>query len=194
MSAPTLPLPGLGGRSGGAGRAAGSGGLSDGPAPLGADGDVRVLVTGWRYWPELFAFVVYQALDAAFWQSMAVPAARRFVVVHGACPQGGVDAFAQRWADRNAFAVSEPHPGRWVGRRFLGPERNQEMVNAGARLCLAFPGPGSRGTLDCLGRAIAADIPVEVVAWSSAAAREWAVDGDLDAGWETVLLSTKRAR
>lgn len=44
-----------------------------------------------------------------------------------------------------------------------GPARNQDMVDSGADLCLAFPDDRSIGTWDCVQRAKAAGIPVEVI-------------------------------
>ncbi|QGF20319.1 hypothetical protein SEA_SIXAMA_169 [Gordonia phage Sixama] len=44
-----------------------------------------------------------------------------------------------------------------------GNIRNQEMVDLGAYLCLAFPMKQSTGTFDCIKRADKAGIPVETI-------------------------------
>jgi hypothetical protein len=76
------------------------------------------------------------------------------VIVDGECPYGGVDQVAHEWALEVPEAISERHPADWprLGAK-AGPARNQEMVDAGAKLCLAFPGRISRGTHDCIRRA-----------------------------------------
>ena len=136
----------------------------------------RILITGWRDWPEDCAYVVEQALFMA-----AYEAGRPVVVVHGECPYGGVDLYAQRWAEATSYqsTTHEPHPaGRSASGHILGPERNSLMVNLGADVCLAFPGPESRGTWDCVRKAVDADIPTQFIAWSSAFARTWREDAD----------------
>src|SRR5690606_30354012 len=54
------------------------------------------------------------------------------------------------------------YPADWRRHgRAAGPIRNQEMADAGADLCIAFP--GGRGTADMVRRARAAGIPVRSV-------------------------------
>jgi hypothetical protein len=83
-------------------------------------------------------------------------------IVHGDCPTGA-DAFARRWAvDRGAR--EERHPADWKRHgRAAGPIRNQEMVDAGADLVLAFWDGKSRGTRDMLERAVKAGIKAKWV-------------------------------
>lgn len=76
----------------------------------------------------------------------------------------------QRGIDREAAAIGRgrgwkviPFPYRRELGKAGGPARNQEMVNSGADLCLAFPDEKSIGTWDCVQRAKAAGIPVEVI-------------------------------
>ncbi len=79
----------------------------------------------------------------------------------------GVDAIATWWAQKNDVArqVFEAH---WtqIGKA-AGPERNERMVAAALALRdthrlvgLAFPGPRSRGTWDCVERMRRAGIDV----------------------------------
>lgn len=82
------------------------------------------------------------------------------VVVHGDCPTGA-DNFAEIWCEKNGVR-QEKFPAEWhIYGRAAGPLRNQKMVDAGARICIAFPTLGiSRGTWDCMQRAEEAGIPV----------------------------------
>lgn len=80
------------------------------------------------------------------------------VVVHGACPTGA-DLIADRWARSHGVLV-EAHPAMWGKHgRDAGPIRNGLMVDLGAAVCLGFPAGASRGTRDCMRRAVAAGIP-----------------------------------
>jgi hypothetical protein len=132
------------------------------------DDPVRVLVTGSRSWGSL------PVVRAALAQVIAEHPGRRIVVVHGNC-RTGADAIAKHLATRWGPLVSEePHPAKWTvhGSRRAGPERNKEMVEAGAHVCLAFIDPcsdercrragphDSHGTAGCVELARAADIPV----------------------------------
>lgn len=79
------------------------------------------------------------------------------VVVQGQCPHGGVDLVAEQWCNDNGF-VSEPRPANWLMGKQAGPLRNIAMVADGADVCLAFPGPGSRGTWHCVQKAVEQNI------------------------------------
>lgn len=124
----------------------------------------RVIVTGGRGFVDVG--LVTRAL------ALVNPYA---ALVHGAAP--GADSLAAgvwlSWGHR-----VEPHPARWSapcrsqcrpGHRrrrrsgedycpMAGPYRNQEMADAGADVCLAFP--GGRGTADMKARALTAGISV----------------------------------
>lgn len=70
----------------------------------------------------------------------------------------GVDWRAREWAQRRGVEV-ETHFADWAnGGRRAGPVRNQQMVDAGAELVVAFP--GGRGTADCVRRARRAGLEV----------------------------------
>lgn len=120
-----------------------------------ATGHTRVIVTGSREWQDEAA--VRTALTRS-WREAGQP----LVVIHGACPTGA-DRIASEWAREHEYAgiTEEPWPAKWklYGRR-AGPQRNAEMVAAGAALCLAFPFGQSSGTRHAMRCARAAGIPV----------------------------------
>lgn len=125
----------------------------------------RVIVTGGRD---------YNGWHTVVFMLRQLPADA--VVVHGAA--SGADALAEEfWAGRQERAT-EKHPADWTApcrpacmpghRRWrrdgsdycpaAGNYRNQEMADAGADACLAFP--GGTGTADMVRRAKAAGIRV----------------------------------
>jgi hypothetical protein len=126
----------------------------------------RILVTGWRGWPLADRLVVWSTLRHVV---DLYANGRPVIVVHGQCPAGGVDLFADQWATTTDGVQSERWPAAWEqhGRR-AGPLRNGQMVDAGADICLVFPGPGSVGTWDCLRKAAAAGIWAWVVPYTDA--------------------------
>ena len=107
---------------------------------------MRVLVCGGRNYYK--ADVIGKAL--------ATYAPGTHTLVHGGCR--GADETAANIAAARRWNV-EMHPARWktLGAG-AGPIRNQEMVDSGADLLIAFP--GGRGTADCVERAKKAGIPV----------------------------------
>jgi hypothetical protein len=116
---------------------------------------VRVLVTGSRDWRK--RRIVYGALS----RIVTSMGQGRLVVVHGKCPTGA-DAIADEWAKVVWAAEPEPHRAEWekYGKP-AGFIRNQEMVDLGADVCLAFIRNGSKGATHCADRAEKAGIPVE---------------------------------
>jgi len=70
----------------------------------------------------------------------------------------GADTLAENVARALGFPV-EKHPANWkeLG-PMAGPIRNQQMIDLGADLVIAFP--GGRGTLDCVRKAVASQIDV----------------------------------
>lgn len=74
----------------------------------------------------------------------------------------GIDKQVRDWADRRSVNIIV-FWANWkkYGKR-AGPIRNQAMVDHGTDLCLAYPLPSSRGTYDCIKRAVAAKIRTEV--------------------------------
>lgn len=74
----------------------------------------------------------------------------KVTVVYGACHRG-IDALVHNLAQIHNFSL-EAHPADWAKYgRAAGPIRNQEMVDSGIDVCLAFPAaessPGTRGTI-----------------------------------------------
>lgn len=123
---------------------------------------MRILVTGSREWDDYL--VIENALHEAVFQSS--PEGRWPVtLVHGAAR--GADSIAAQVASDMAqigfWVTLDPHPADWDKHgKAAGFIRNQEMVDAGADVCLAFlqPGAANRGTKDCIARAEKAGIPV----------------------------------
>lgn len=130
-------------------------------SPSPSNEPVRVLITGSREYTS--RKTIARALSRVYREH----GRRQLIVVHG-------DA---RGADRLAGKIcadfpdsqlrAEPHPARWRDENGTkipgaGPIRNQEMVNLGAAVCLAFYAEGATniGTGDCVRRAWKADIPV----------------------------------
>lgn len=81
------------------------------------------------------------------------------MIVTGGCPTGADAIVADEALKAKAGFIVEAWPAKWerYGRK-AGPIRNQEIVNAGAEFCVAFP--GGKGTTDCVTRCLAATIPV----------------------------------
>ena len=115
---------------------------------------MRILSTGGRDWDDIDAI-----RDAIMLATIGV-SKRQVFVVHGAAR--GADTIADQIA-RGLGMIPEPHPANWSEHhRAAGPIRNQQMVDLGADMCLAFLMPGSKGTADCIKRAEKAGIPVTV--------------------------------
>jgi hypothetical protein len=83
------------------------------------------------------------------------------VLIHGECPYGGVDEIAEAAAVSWGWAV-ERYPPQIRDGKILGPARNAHMCSRGAGLLAAFPGPGSRGTWDCMRHAVRYGIDIQV--------------------------------
>jgi len=128
----------------------------------------RILVTGWRYWPRSAAVVVTSALEAIV-QELA-PEASKIIVTEGQCPYGGVDDYAYEWAvAHQPRTVPDRHPADWLtlGKAAAGPVRNSEMVALHPDVVLAFPGPESKGTINCIKQAQRAQILVRIYDWKN---------------------------
>ena len=113
----------------------------------------RVLVTGSRNYDD--KDILFDALADQYEPGM--------IVVHGGAR--GADTLAGEWVKKMQTlgyqVVAEVHPADWDRHgKSAGAIRNQEMVDAGADVCLAFPEGESRGTRHCMKAAERAGIPV----------------------------------
>lgn len=119
---------------------------------------MRVLVTGSRDWP--YPHAVEQELAALLGKSP-------LVVVQGGAK--GADAAAYLWAchmqNQGVYQVRpETHDANWTrDGKAAGFIRNQQMVNLGADLCLAFIFNDSKGASHCRERALWAGIPTRTI-------------------------------
>jgi hypothetical protein len=118
-------------------------------------GPLRVLVTGTGEVTDGQADYVRYVLNWVTEDARA--AGRAVIIIEGEAP--GVDTVSRQWAEASPGVTVEPYRAQWD--RFgkaAGPMRNAEMVAAGADVCIAFPVRKSRGTKDCIEKAMDADI------------------------------------
>jgi hypothetical protein len=108
----------------------------------------RVLFSGSRHWDQV---APVRAVISS------IP--RESTIIHGGAK--GLDSLAGALAKAKGLKV-EVYEADWSRGRGAGPERNQEMVDAGADIVYAFPVEGSRGTWDLVKRARKAGLPVQV--------------------------------
>ena len=116
----------------------------------------RILVTGSRDWTDYDA--IYEALHRAYLDAV-LEGEMQPILISGACPTGA-DYLAEKVWTMQGLPV-ERHPADWEkhGKR-AGFIRNQEMVDLGARVCLAFIKNESKGASMTARIAEAAAIPV----------------------------------
>jgi hypothetical protein len=125
---------------------------------------MRILVTGSRDWSDnktLFDALSYTYLD---WKKSNPPGGEGFIVVHGAAR--GADTIAGSWVEAMAHADAhitvEAHAADWARYgNVAGHKRNQEMLETGIDLVLAFQLDKSPGTKGCVKMAKRMDIPVK---------------------------------
>ncbi len=134
----------------------------------------RILVTGSRDWDD--RKVIAEALVNA---GAILYDGEPITLVHGACPTGA-DQIADEWASEQGLPI-ERHPADWSAGRKAGPLRNQQMVNLGADVCLAFIKNNSRGAAHCSTAARKAGIPVLIYTMDAEGSVN-AVWADLSAG------------
>lgn len=113
----------------------------------------RVLVTGSRNYDDKSN--LFDALADQYEPGM--------IVVHGGAR--GADTIACEWVKKMQSlgyqVTAEVHQADWYEYgKAAGLVRNQQMVDAGADVCLAFPLGESRGTRHCMKAAKKAGIPV----------------------------------
>lgn len=119
---------------------------------------MRVLITGSREW--IHADTLYKAMDVVL---NALGPDEPLVLVHGGAR--GADFFAgywaRQWKNAGKDVTVEVHPARWSEHgNAAGPIRNQQMVDAGADLVLAFIRDNSPGASHLVRQARKAGIPV----------------------------------
>lgn len=128
----------------------------------------RIQVTGWRHWPRTASYVVHAVL--AELARDALRTGQPVMVRDGQCPYGGVDDYAYEWSQYTSGVSGQRVPAQWAEfGQAAGSIRNQAMVNMGADVCAAFPGPPTlkySGTQDCADRARKAGIMVVTVPWA----------------------------
>lgn len=124
---------------------------------------MRVLVTGSRDWGD--EQTVYEALNQTYIAWIQSPSRdKEFVVVHGGAR--GADTIADQWT-RDVVLVEGPilceqHFADWARcGNVAGHKRNQEMLDTGIDLVLAFQVGKSPGTKGCVKMAKRMDIPVK---------------------------------
>lgn len=109
---------------------------------------MRVLVTGSRNFTN--TKLMYNALSSI--QNNDI------TLVHGGCK--GADKIAEKIGEELGFQIEE-HLADWDKHgKSAGPIRNIEMLNSGIDLVLAFPIGESRGTRNCIKKAVDKSIPV----------------------------------
>ena len=114
---------------------------------------MRVLVCGGRD---------YTNEDVVFWHiDNLLDMGRSLTIIEGGAR--GADALAARFADRNHLQCGhEQYKANWTKYgKAAGGIRNQEMLDSGVDLVLAFP--GGRGTADMVRRAKAAGVEVREI-------------------------------
>jgi hypothetical protein len=116
----------------------------------------RILITGSREWTD--RETIYLAIFNWVKENCTTP--EEIVIVHGDASRGA-DRLARDIARSVPWLTEEAHPAEWEtygkGAGFI---RNQDMVDLGADVALAFLRGPSRGTRHCAGQAEKAGIPV----------------------------------
>ena len=115
---------------------------------------LRILVTGARDWSD--RKILEQTLDGLLDDSMT-----DVTLVHGGAK--GADTMAAEWAAKHGIRTERYNPMWNMYGRAAGPIRNQQMVDLGADVCVAFMLIDSKGTLDCVRRAQKAGIRTIVI-------------------------------
>jgi hypothetical protein len=126
---------------------------------------VRVLVTGSRKWTN--SQLIYDVMLDLHMNATSQP-----VLVSGHCPDGA-DAIAEAIAGYLKWPV-ERHPADWIGLgKRAGFDRNAEMVEAGADVCIAFIKNKSRGATMTADLAHKAGIPLKVYRSNDGGTPDW---------------------
>lgn len=136
-----------------------------------------VVVTGYRHYA--YPTIVRMTLDTLYVKHGP------FILFHGACRDKltgemvGADQYADDWGQRCPDVEVVPFEADWHEHGDpAGPIRNRLMVETAVRRVpvanihgLAFPGPGSRGTWNCV--KVMRDHGIEPDVWGYARVRSW---------------------
>jgi hypothetical protein len=134
---------------------------------------MRILITGSRDFKD-YATVARGITVAIDELRDLLKIDNEIVVIHGAAR--GADSLAEEFVNkseqffkaRDIVIRSERHHADWKKHgRAAGPLRNQEMVDSGANICVAFfqEGAGNRGTTHC--SLAAAEAGIRVLTFNS---------------------------
>lgn len=123
---------------------------------------MKIIVTGSRTWEGVWGEGVIQGALTKF-QELSTILNSPLTIVHGGCPTGA-DAITDRWARRRDI---EPivFPANWSRGAWAGPFRNEQMLQGGGDMVLAFIRDHSRGATNCVQLAEKYRIPAFVVRW-----------------------------
>lgn len=126
---------------------------------------MRILVCGGRDHDdyEQVRDVLHGLLDEfpiTYGDEYKTPDPKKITIVHGGAE--GADSHADDWCVVN-WIVPEVYPADWETHgKAAGPIRNQQMLDTGIDLVLAFPTENSRGTWHMVKIAEKAGVPVRV--------------------------------
>lgn len=126
---------------------------------------MRILTTGSRTWEGKHAAIRVQVLlDTVL--ALCDHLGEKLTVVHGDCPNGA-DRIVDDWGRRRDYAgvTVETFPADWSRGKAAGPRRNQQMVDAGADMCIGFLRANSSGTQHCMAMARNSNIPTFTLYW-----------------------------
>lgn len=140
---------------------------------------MRVIGTGWRYWATSDRAIetMFTFMDGLLDLVLMTNDPMLQLVLGGGTEKDPYQQGADRWLYKWAESNNEFHGGLVVPMPIVfeadwdnhgnaaGPLRNAQMILAGADLVVAFPHAESRGTVDCLAKAVRARIARMVVPW-----------------------------
>lgn len=134
---------------------------------------MRILICGSRYLTHVDHYpIIHREIESLLKSFSDWPYNGGKTIIHGAAK--GADEMAGSIARRFCCRV-ESHPADWKTHgKSAGPIRNQQMLESGVDLVLAFPigseqSGESKGTWDMVRRARAAGVEVRIVKLSTAA-------------------------
>lgn len=118
---------------------------------------MRALITGSRVFND--AYIMNLALDG-FIEEREVDK-KTLTLVHGGAR--GADSLSSIWAKKNGVEVEVWYPDWNTYGKAAGVMRNQDMLDSGVDIVIAFPKGEARGTRDMMRRAKKAGVEVVAV-------------------------------